>query len=242
MKGRRSIVIIENFYTNPGLIREYALHQAYYLPYEDEELVSDGQQSPTWWSSWYRSPGLCPFKSSTALIARLEEAVEERIDMPSWNAHFPVDNKSKPIPKHPNPQHACLWNCSFHVKPDFGQKLGDGVHNHVTDVWNAVGANGWAGILYLNPHAPREGGLRLWTNVNPRQQFDWMSPAKDWNLLDTFANICNRLILCRADMPHSGSNGWNNDIATGRMFQTFFFRTKECRSVSLHMTRAELKI
>ena len=40
MNGRRSIIVIEKFYSDPEQIREYALKQRYYLPYQDEEAVS----------------------------------------------------------------------------------------------------------------------------------------------------------------------------------------------------------
>ncbi len=225
MPSRRSIVVIENFLDDPGDVRRFALAQRYYLPYEDEAAVECRQQTATWWSSWYRNYRDCPFKSSLALINRLEDAVGESIDMDHWNAPYPVDECSKPLADHPSARAACLWNCAFHVKLGFGQQLGQGVHNHVTDRWNSVGPNGWAGILYLSPDAPERGGLHLWKNRDPERQFDWMSPAENWRLVDMFANIYNRLILCRGDLPHSGADGWGSRISTGRMFQTFFFRT-----------------
>jgi hypothetical protein len=123
----------------------------------------------------------------------------------------------------------CLWNCCFHVKPDNRQKLGDGVHNHVTDTWNSVGPDGWAGILYLSPSAPVEGGLHLWRNIDSSRQFDWMTPSHNWELVDTFGNLFNRLTLVRGDIPHSGSRGWGDHIEEGRMYQTFFFRTTQKR-------------
>lgn len=55
-------------------------------------------------------------------------------------------------------------------------------------------------------------------------QYDWMTPAENWQLVDSFANLLNRLILCR-DMPHSGAGGWGNCLENSRMYQTFFFRT-----------------
>jgi hypothetical protein len=240
MSTRRSIIIIEDFYSDPDMIREYALRQRYYLPYQDEDLVRNGSQRAVWWSSWYRAHYHCPFKSSIQLIESLEDAVGEKIDMEHWKAHYPVDQASKPIPAHPQARQACLWNCSFHVKLDSGQTLGQGVHNHVTDGWNSVGPQGWAGIVYLSPAAELEGGLHLWTNINHDRQFDWMTPPSNWLLLDSFANIYNRLILCRGDLPHSGANGWGHEFSTGRMFQTFFFRTMPAAKRSVSVTRIHL--
>ncbi len=158
-------------------------------------------------------------------MKRLEDAVDEYIDMAHWSARYPVEERSKPVLGQPGSRSTCLWNCSFQVKLGTGQQLGDGVHNHVTDAWNSVGPNGWVGVLYLSPGAQPGGGLQLWSNVDPNHQHDWMTPARNWVLQDVFANVFNRLILCRGNMPHSGADGWGHDLASGRMFQTFFFRT-----------------
>jgi hypothetical protein len=145
--------------------------------------------------------------------------------MEHWRDSFPVDDHSKPLPSLCEGTRTCLWNCSFHVKPENGQQVGDGVHNHVTDSWNSVGPEGWSGIIYLDPKAPLQGGLHLWRNTDPMNNYDWMTPAKNWQLLDSFGNLFNRLILVRGDVPHSGAGGWGDSLENGRMYQTFFFRT-----------------
>ncbi|MGC1644866.1 MAG: hypothetical protein WA741_03485, partial [Candidatus Sulfotelmatobacter sp.] len=209
----------------------YALRQIYYTPYEDETAVRSGSVSATWWATRFKDSSACPFKSSGHLIEALEQAVGETVDITRWKAQFPVDSASKPLAKPRPGLRSCLWNCCFHVKPDNGQQLGHGVHNHVTDSWNSVGADGWAGVLYLNPVAPIEGGLHLWRNINREKQFDWMTPPQNWQLVDSFGNLFNRLILVRGDLPHSGAGGWGSRLEEGRMYQTFFFHTTPRRSV-----------
>lgn len=230
MKSRRSIIVVEGFYDDPQSVRDYALRQDYYTPYEDEEAVRQGRQHATWWASCFRPFDHCPFKSSAGLIEALEDAVGEFIDMGNWRYSYPVDSTSKPLAIPGAGLHACLWNCCFHVKPDNGQQLGDGVHNHVTDSWNSVGPEGWAGLIYLNPVAPLRGGLQLWRNIDPNNIFDWMTPAREWELVDSLANVFNRLVLVRGDIPHSGAGGWGNRLDNGRMYQTFFFRTAPRRN------------
>ncbi len=225
MTSRRSIVVVDNFYTDPVAVRDYALRQAFYPPYEDEKEIEAGTATATWWASRFRAADECPFKSSGLLIDTLEHAVGEHVDQEHWRATFEVDSRSKPLPPRGDGPRTCLWNCCFHVKPDNGQRLGDGVHNHVTDEWNGVGPDGWAGLIYLNPDAPVNGGLYLWRNVKPENQFDWMSPRENWQLIDAFGNLFNRLILVRGDVPHSGAGGWGTKLAEGRLYQTFFFRT-----------------
>jgi hypothetical protein len=224
-KARRNIIVIENFYDDPMAVREYALRQKYYLPYEEEEEVKAGRRRATWWASYFNLQEQCPFKSSKILREALEAAVGERLDMEHWQASFPVGADSKPTLGFKNFARTCLWNCCFHVKPDNQQRLGDGVHNHVTDGWNSVGTEGWAGIIYLTPDAPIEGGLHLWRNTDPSKQFDWMTPSQNWQAIDSFGNLYNRLILVRGDIPHSGAKGWGDRLEQGRMFQTFFFKT-----------------
>ncbi len=219
------MVVIDEFYANPDAVRSYALDQAYYTPYQDLAEVHSGRLAATWWTSQYRSADDCPFKSSQTLVRALEEAVREPIDMVHWRAPFPFGPKGRPAATRPRDGYGCVWNCSFHVKPDNGQQLGQGIHNHVTDQWNACGAQGWAGIIYLSPNAPLEGGLHLWRNVDPSHRFDWMTPAENWERLDSFANLYNRLILVRGDIPHSGAGGWGETVESGRLYQTFFFRT-----------------
>jgi hypothetical protein len=224
MQGRRSIIVVENFYTDPDNVRKYALKQNYYNPYQPNTI-----ETPHWSTTWYRPWAECPFKQSPSLLPALEQIVGETIDRVHWQNTYPTDEESKPIVKDPRGREACLWNCSFHVKFDSGQRLGMGVHNHVTDGWNSVGEDGWAGIIYLGP-APLAGGLHLWKNIDHARRFDWMTPPSNWNLVDRFGNIANRLLLCRGDLPHSGANGWGDSIETGRMFQTFFFKTVNPRS------------
>lgn len=231
MNARRSIVVVEGLYQDPHAVRDIALQQPYYLPYEDEAEVRSGRRRASWWATRFKRYDDCPFKSSARLVEALEESVGESVDMDHWRASFPLDVHSKPLPDLGEATHTCLWNCCFHVKPDNGQELGAGVHNHVTDRWNSVGPNGWAGIVYLNPVAPLDGGLHLWRNLAVQRQYDWMTPAENWELIDSFGNLFNRLLLVRGDIPHSGARGWGDTLENGRMYQTFFFKTLPRRKI-----------
>jgi len=227
LESRSSVVIVDNFYADPGAVREYALRQEYYYPYESDEAVRSGGQRPTWMASRHKPAEECPFKSSSTLIRRLEEVTGEAVDLEHWRADFPVDATGRPEPDFRSAvRRGCLWNCAFHSKPDNAQAVGAGVHNHVVDTWNSVDIHGWAGLVYLSPDAPLDGGLRLWRNRRPDRQFDWMSEAEAWEQIDMIGNVPNRLILCRGNLPHSGARGWGSALASGRLFQTFFFRTR----------------
>jgi hypothetical protein len=227
---RNSIIVVDHFYKRPEAVRRYAMGLSYYYPYQRRADVDAGRVAPTWRASMFRQAADCPFKSSDTLIKRLETLTGERVDRDHWNLSFPTDDEGRPAANCKD-VHAksCIWNCSFHFKPKTGQTLGQGVHNHVTDQWNSVGPQGWAGLIYLNPAAPLSGGLSLWQNRDPAHIFDWMTPPSEWILQDTFANVYNRLILVRGNIPHSGADGWGDSIGSGRLYQTFFFKVVRAR-------------
>jgi len=180
----------------------------------------------TWMASRFRLSTECPFKSSERLITDLERITGDDVDREHWNLAFPLLPDGRADPACTVVTRSCLWNCCFHFKPRIGQDLGCGVHNHVTDIWNSVGEDGWAGLVYLHPNAPLDTGLRLWRNRTPGRDYDWMTPPQNWELVDRLGNLFNRLILCRGSFPHSGSDGWADSIEEGRLYQTFFFRVK----------------
>jgi hypothetical protein len=222
---RRDSVTITDFYEKPAALRAYALKQTYYTPYEASDEIAAGRKRPTWWATQFKAYESCPLKSDRRLIGALEFAVGEKIDMDHWRGSYPVDQDNRPLTLRSDRTNTCLWNCGFHVKPKTGQRVGDGIHNHVTDSWNSVGHDGWAGLVYLTPDAPLEGGLHLWRHRDPSRQFEWMSSGENWQKVDTFGNVFNRLILVRGDRPHSGADGWGASIEEGRLYQTFFFKT-----------------
>jgi hypothetical protein len=227
---RSSIIVVDHFYNRPDAIRRYALGQSYYYPYQRRADVESGLVAPTWRASMFREAVDCPFKSSEALIRSLESLTGETVDRHHWNLSFPTDDEGRPAGNYRDvAEKSCIWNCAFHFKPKTGQQLGQGVHNHVTDTWNSVGVHGWAGLIYLNPAAPMSGGLSLWQNRDPAHTFDWMTPPSEWILQDTFANVYNRLILVRGNIPHSGADGWGDTIESGRLYQTFFFKVLRAR-------------
>jgi hypothetical protein len=58
-----------------------------------------------------------------------------------------------------------------------------------------------------------------------------MTPPENWILTDSFGSLFNRLILTRGDRPHSGADGFSELIEHGRLYKTFFFKTKTTKSI-----------
>ncbi|MSU74784.1 hypothetical protein EXS57_03345 [Candidatus Kaiserbacteria bacterium] len=245
---KREVIVVNNFYENPEDVVRYAQGLQYYNPWANSEIGSsmpDDMARAKWHSSFFKKAKDCPFKSSKAFITALEDITGEDIDLDHWNRDFPENPDDgtvlSPRPdlidagKPPTFQNlltdftSCRWNCAFQAKYK-ETPLGTGVHNHVQDTWNSVGANGWVGLIYLNKGAPRDSGLRTFNNKHGNE-FEWMTPANRWELLDNYANIYNRLILVRGWMPHAGGSGFGNTIMDGRFFQTLFFKTKNIREI-----------
>jgi LPS sulfotransferase NodH len=222
---RTDLIVVDNFYQDPVAVRDYALRQEYYLPYEEPRAT---RGRPVWMASRFKRAPECPFKSSPELVECLEELTGEEIDRDYWRADFPVDGTGRPAVDHRLlTRRGSLWNCCFHCKPDTGEPPGAGVHNHVVDTWNQVGPNGWSGVVYLNLDgtAPPAGGLKLWRNLDAARELEWMTSPARWQLVDSLGNVPNRLILYRGNLPHSGSAGWGSGLRDGRLCQTFFFKT-----------------
>lgn len=234
---QKDVIVIENFYDNPHLIRDYAINQLtnnYYDSYPRSNIRM-------WNTSKWMPANECPFKSSKNLIEKLEFYTGEKIDIDQWNADFPID---WPIyPDHIKRKEyeelaeqgkiSCKWNCSFHLKLEVGaptQKTS--IHTHAGVLWDDVKDYGWAGIIYLNPNMKEDVGLYTWKNKLGKD-YRYMSSAEEWQREDIYAPVFNRLVLIRGKKPHSGADGYSNDPATGRLFQTLFFRIKNNKPLSL---------
>lgn len=239
---RRDIIVVDNFYEDPDAVVAYAKSLLYYSPYAHNHKGSstpEDMRHARWITSRFKKASECPFKSSEAFIARLEKIIGEEVDREHWNKDFPENADGSVVTPRPDlidpslpPKFenlkpnavSCRWNCSFTFK-FFDHPKGTGVHNHMQDTWNAVGADGWTGLIYFNKSAPPGSGLRLWRNKHGND-LEWMSTADRWELIDEFSHVYNRLILVRGRTPHSGGSGFGSGMEDGRLFQSLFFKTK----------------
>src|SRR5260370_32458212 len=92
---RASILVVDNFYKHPLAVRDYALRQPYYYPYQRNADVESGRVSLKWMSSRFKEADSCPFKSSNALIEILTTLTGDAIDLDHWRLAFPTQADGK---------------------------------------------------------------------------------------------------------------------------------------------------
>ena len=240
---KKDVIIVNNFYENPEEVIRYAMSLKYYNPWARNQMGSSAPEDMVNTAtrvSFFKKAKECPFKSSKEFIGALEKITGEEIDLDHWNKDFPenpedgtelqnrfdlIDPNKKTTFDNLVPNAvSCRWNCVFQVKHIRHQK-NELIHNHVRDTWNSVGLSGWTGLIYLNKDAPRDAGLATYKNIKG-DHYEWMSAPENWELVDDYANVYNRLILLRGLVPHVGAAGWGNTLKNGRLYQTLFFKTK----------------
>jgi hypothetical protein len=89
----------------------------------------------------------------------------------------------------------------------------------------------WSAICYLNEAAPTNTGTGFYKHKNTQQKYyvgDFHDghAEEDWGLTAAVENEFNRLVLFRGALFHKASGYFGNTLETGRLTQTFFFRTQ----------------
>ena len=101
----------------------------------------------------------------------------------------------------------------------------------------------YAGVVYLTPNAPPEGGTSVYRSrankmrsvqeaekhgFNTQEAIEAMYRNKlfdptAWEMVDTFGNVYNRLVIWDARVVHAATAYFGHNIGDGRLFQMFFF-------------------
>jgi len=104
--------------------------------------------------------------------------------------------------------------------------------------WVHYDPTNWAAVVYLTPNAPLEAGTAIYQHKQKKiSLFDRNNKDTDlsaepdlsnWDEIVRISNVFNRLIMYRGEYYHrSILPGFGKDQFDGRLFQTFFFNTKE---------------
>ena len=110
------------------------------------------------------------------------------------------------------------------------------------ETWIHYDPTNWAGVLYLTPNAPLESGTAIYmhketgismlnrnnsyTDLNGKSEE--LNDLSKWNEIIRVSNVFNRLVMYRGEYYHrSVLPGFGDNQYNGRLFQTFFFNTKD---------------
>ncbi len=76
----------------------------------------------------------------------------------------------------------------------------------------------YVGVLFLTPNAPPDTGVTLYDDIRQRGQA---------NVVNTIANVYNRLVIFNAKILHSMTRSFGDDASNGRLIQVFAFDLEE---------------
>lgn len=133
-----------------------------------------------------------------------------------------------PIPKEDNSDADKIYNGAFQYTTSRDRSW---IH---TDGWN-----NWAGVLFLTPDAPLTAGTAFYrfhdgaANEddgkildNKKETDRYSQDFTKWEMVDRVGNVFNRLILFNARRYHMSMDYFGDSKENGRLFQVFFFSTK----------------
>ena len=92
----------------------------------------------------------------------------------------------------------------------------------------------YAGVIFLTPNAPPAGGTKIVRSIHTKERKTYGNDADvvyrhghydstEFETLDQFGNVYNRLILWDAQCIHAASSYFGDNIENGRLFHIFFF-------------------
>lgn len=190
---KRSVTVVDNFYNDPDFVRDYAINNLEYKP-----------------SGYHKG-----HRSSCFLLNGTKEKLEEVMGrkITNWN--------------HPNYANGVFQFCTAE----------DPIVYH-SDTQT------YAGAVYLTPNPPLRSGTSTYrSTVTGATRFDSSEMSTDrfkatfsvnggelnfydnstLEVVDSIANVYNRLVLWDGRAIHAGNGYFGTDINDSRFFQLFFF-------------------
>ena len=196
---RFNSLTIDNFYTNPDEVREFALKQEFkvrgnYPGQRTKSFLTDSLKKKmrdilypfageiTYWGS---------DDSENNYTGSFQYTVSEDR---SWiHADSTTD-----------------WAAVCYLTPDAPLSAGTGIFRHK--------ATGWSHYDYKRENEPGY--------VESTPPGNEMRDYTKWEMVDRIGNVYNRLIMYRADNYHVSLDYFGQNMHDGRLFQVFFFNTE----------------
>lgn len=185
-------VVIEDFYKNPGDVRNFALSQEY--------SIDDISGLPV---------------SQPFLTRSIQDSISDIM--------VPVAGE------------ITSWGSERSGSFGFGTSL-DRVEVYCDT------SSDWTAVIFLTPNAPPDGGISILKHretglrKNSNQSHSDTDPLMSlvnkslpdltkWEVVDSFANIYNRMVIYRSDHFNRVTNNFGLCRESGRLFQAFSFNT-----------------
>lgn len=191
-----SLQIIDNFYSNPEEVRQFALSQDFnvdgnYPGHRTQSFLSD---------------------STKEYIERHLSPMHGEIYWPSGEDNYcgAFQYTTSRDRTWIHADSATTWAGVLYLTPDAPLSGGTGLFKH-----KATG-------LYGTPKLPNGETNHNLLNMIYEDAQDYTK----WEMTDRVANVFNRLVLYRGDYFHASLDYFGKDLHTGRLFQTFFFNTE----------------
>lgn len=195
-----SLIIQENFYSNPLEVRDFALKQEYTVtgnfpgrrtkPFSTpaiKQAIEDIVKPHAGKITWYGDSDPKDYTGSYQLTYASDR---------TWIHH----------------DGTTTWAGVCYLTPDAPVTAGTGLFKHKRTGWHCC---------------PRKSDNSIDNELMNKEilPYEWQDYTK-WYLHDVVGNKFNRLVLYRGDYFHASLDYFGNTPEDGRLFQTFFFNTE----------------
>jgi hypothetical protein len=196
---RFNSLTIDNFYTNPDEVREFALKQEFkvrgnYPGQRTKSFLTDSLKKKMR-DILYPFAGEITYWGSNDTENNYTGSFQYTVSEDrSWiHADSTTD-----------------WAAVCYLTPDAPLSAGTGIFRHK--------ATGWSHYDYKRENEPGY--------VESAPPGNEMRDYTKWEMVDRIGNVYNRLIMYRADNYHVSLDYFGQNMNDGRLFQVFFFNTE----------------
>ena len=195
----KDVIVVDNFYADPDLVREYAMSNLEFLP----SKYHKGQRS----QSRYIINGT---------KEKLEEVLGKKIT--NWNnggyanGVFQFCTADQPIVYHVDSQ---MYAAMVYLTPDAPPQTGTAMYrSKVTGISSFPGQESRMGDDYVNTFR----GTNKEMNFYDGTQFE---------KIDDIGNVYNRLVIFNSSQLHAATEYFGDAIENARFFHMFFFDVEQ---------------
>jgi len=193
--GDKDVIVVDNFYANPDMVREYAMNELEFAPSDYHK----GQRS----NSRFILDGT---------KEKLEEVIGKKIT--NWNhggyanGVFQFCTSDQPIVYHVDSQ---MYAAMVYLTPDAPPQTGTAMYrSKVTGISSFPGQESRMGDEYVNTFRGNNKEMNFYDGT----QFE---------KIDDIGNVYNRLVIFNSSQIHAATEYFGDAIDNARFFHMFFF-------------------